>query len=212
MPSYQTTQSMTSFYGYLVFAEAALLARNDTEGLAKAVTRHLAQFAGLHEEELELWRLSQQVAARVRIGDQVLDEALRGVQVDVLGEVKQDRSKPAYQNMFKDGLGELIKYGIDQQVKVVREVLGLLEAKEAPYSAALVKAHAPKLKAAIKQAEEAIAARDALAIKQTLHQNKAQAWKQDANAVFMAVEGDLLKLASGLGEKKAWTRAFFAGR
>lgn len=212
MPSYQTSQSTTSFYGYLVFAEAALLARKDTEALATSVTRHLAQFNGLHEDELELWRQSQQVAARVRIGDQVLDGALREVQVDVLGEVKQDRSKPAYQNMFKDGLGELIKYGIDQQVKVVREVLGLLEAKDAPYSAALIKAHAPKLKAAIKQAEEAITARDALAIKQTHHQNKAQAWKQDANAVFMAVEGELLKVAAGLGEKKAWARAFFAGR
>ena len=200
---------LISFFGALIFTESALLAGEGTAALAGPVTGLVAGFEGLHAEELAEEREAQQVLARMRIGDLYVDRRLRGLQVDLLAEVKQERGKLAYKQMFGEGIAEVIKYGLDRQVVEARRILALLEGKDAPYSAALVKAHAPALKEAIELGDQILKERDAHAVKQAHLRIKLQAWKADCNTVFLAVEGELLKLASAQGEKRAWTKNFF---
>ncbi len=209
MPSYAITSGLTTFWEMLVHAAAALEA-NEQAALAAEVERHLEGFEPLHKAELEMLKALRKVLARMKVGDMRLDRALRDLQTDLLAEVKQKREAPAYAALFDGSITEVVKYALAQQIEVAKEKHRVLTGSKELYSAAFVEAQAPRLLAAIQFGEAIVEARRAHEVAHADHRLRAEDWKRGANAVLMAVEGELLKVASASGEPRAWVKNFFA--
>ena len=208
MISHKLTFSLTNFWEILTYTEAALEANDDTKALAKPVTRHIAGFKPLHEEELEAGRQRRKIEALVAVANLALDHSLTTLHKELLGEVKQDRESAAFVRLFADPLSEQVRFGLAQQLEVNREALRQLEGADSLYSKPFVKAQAAQLKAAIKSGEAALAARQQHEIKQADLRLRLEDWKQDANTVLTAVESALNNHAAERKLGKKWPKTF----
>jgi hypothetical protein len=208
MPNHKTSLSLTSFWERLIYTEAALEAEPAVVGLVGPVTTHIAGFKALHDEELEAARMTRKIEARVAVANLALDGALTLTHNALLGEVQQDRTAAAFVRMFPEPLSVQIRYGLEQQIKIVSAALRQMTDSKDLYSAAFIKAHSASFKAAIAQGEAALEARRAHEIKLADLRLRLEDWKQDTNAVLTAVEGQL-KTHGALHKKGAmWYKAF----
>jgi hypothetical protein len=213
MINHKQTNSLTTFWELLIYTETRLQENKLTEHLAPPVTKHIDGFHPLHKEELEAARQTRRVEAQVADANMELDASLTELHNALLGEVKQDRSAPAFTRMFPNPLSEQVRFGLAQQLEVQRAALRTLEGADNLYSAALIKEHAPHVKAAIRKAEAAISARQDNEVKLANLRARLHDWKSDANVVLTAVKAELEKIASvnkKLGGKK-WVKSFFLG-
>lgn len=126
-------------------------------------------------------RQTRKIEAQASGANVGLDVSLTQLHNALLSEVKQDRSALAFTRMFPDPLSEQIRYGLVEQLEVHRAALRTLEGADKLYSAAFIKAQTPHLKAAIRKAEAAVAARQAHEIKLANLRMRINDWKADAN-------------------------------
>jgi hypothetical protein len=204
-----TDHSLVSFYGGLVYAEGALMADELTASLAGPVTACIVGFEPLNNAELALFRQGKKLGARRAAANRRLDDGLRALQTDLLGEVKQDTRSEAYKRLFEEGIREATKPAMDRQIEIAQEKVAVLIGSGALYSEALIEEHGPKLKALIAEGEQVAKDQQAYEIAAADLRVKTTAWKEEANAVLLSAEGELLKIAAARKEKRAWVNTFF---
>ncbi len=204
-----TDHSLVSFYGGLVYTESALMADELTASLAGPVTACITGFEPLNNAELALFRQGKRLGARRAAVNRRLDDGLRALQTDLLGEVKQDKKGEAYKRLFEEGIKEATAPRMDEQIEVAQEKVAVLSGSGALYSAALVGEHVPKLEALIAEGKQVQEDQQAYEIAAADLRVKTTAWKEEANAVLLSAEGELLKIAAARKEKRAWVNTFF---
>lgn len=212
MINYKQSNSLTTFWGFEIYTESRLQEDELTQHLAPPVTKHIDTFHPLHQEELEADRQTRKVEAQAAGANLAMDVSLTTLHNDLLAEVTQDRSALAFTRMFPDPLSAQIRFGLVEQLEVNRAALRTLEGADKLYSAAFIKAQTPHLKAAIRKAEAAVAARQAHEIKLANLRTRINDWKYNANVILTGVKAELEKMASAdkkLGGKK-WVKSFFS--
>jgi hypothetical protein len=208
MPNHKTSLSLTSFWEHLIYTEGALEAVPEVAHLVGPVTAQQGGFKALHDEELEAARATRKVEALVAVANLVLDGALTQTHNALLGEVQQDRTAAAFVRMFPEPISVQIRYGLEQQIKILTAARRQLTDSKDLYSAAFIKTHSASLKAAIAQGDAALEARRAHEIKLADLRLRLEDWKQDTNAVLTAVEGELKTHGANNKKGAKWHKAF----
>jgi len=120
---------------------AALKAHPQTAVLAPPVAEARSKLLGLYTARIAAEERSTEGLAVLRCFDAELDERLRTVELAVLGEVKKDRTNPAYRQAFPKGLTAMLALRGTEQARAVRVLIGVLRESFAP----IAQAHAEAL-------------------------------------------------------------------
>jgi len=209
MGKLKSDSALMVYYEVVVFTEAALEAYEPVAALAAPVTLLLGSFEALYGAQLAMVRTTQKLGARVRVGNMRLKEALRELQRDVLGEVRQDRAAPAYELLFKENIAQTVRYGLDEQIKVAELMRGTLVASSDRYTAALVERHEAALGALIGRGEALVDERRTHEARVSGLRLEVKAWKEEASVALRVVEGELTTFAAKNRQTRAWVRMFF---
>lgn len=210
MINHKLTNSLRTFWGWLIYTEATLEANEGTRHLSGGVTAHIEGFKPLHDAELEAERQTRKVEAQIAIANLALDQSLTRLHNGLLKAVDLDRQAAPFKRIFADPLSEQTRYGLVEQLHVNRGALQQLEGAEMLYAEEFINAHTPHMRAAIALGEAASEARLTHEIKLADLRLRINDWKQDTNTVLTAVESALNNIASKekLGSK--WPKTFLA--
>ncbi len=210
MRTIQLSRSILFFWQQLIFLEAALLANDETKHLAAPVTALLDSFTNLQGIDLGTQRALIQALARAAVADNNIDEGIREVHNNTLHLVSQDRKRDEFTTLFSGSIGKIIRYALKRQIELTVELIDNLAL--------------PLFKQTFRDTQLGILqplidkGKDVLKARRTAEHERLSArldikdWKREANAVQLAVYGELLAIAAATGRKKSWANVFFPTR
>jgi hypothetical protein len=192
-------------------ADALALAGEDGDkavgALAGPTEKLLKSWETLDIERRARRRAVGKAHALVRRRDMQADKVVIDLHNDVLSAVKQDRDTPLFRRLFPDPLSTVVRMSLESELPELRALSLKLAEEETPGS--LRKAHTKALDEAIKQGETAVRAREEAFAAAGRTSARIAAWREDANAVLLGVEGALKQIASQRKLDTDWVDAFF---
>jgi hypothetical protein len=202
------SHSLFSHWESLVYTEAALLADERTAPLAAPITEHLETFGSVLDVDMTTRRAGVQANARCSVRDMSLDEVIRDVQSTSLFEVRQDRSAPSYKALFKEAISQIVRHALKRQVEVGQRLLENLGLSVVPEQ---VRAKGPALKTALDQGRAVLDERRTAEVGRAEARITIAEWKEESNALRLAVYSQLLALAAKERLGRSWPEGFFPG-
>jgi hypothetical protein len=201
------SSSILKFWQDLVFLEAALLADDETKHLAAVITPVLDEFPVILQRDLDTRRGVIQTNARAFVADTRIDDTIRGLFSAVLALVQQNRKRPEFTTLFATHIGDVVRHALRKQIDVAKELADKLAMKIFPDG--LRTSQTKALAAVIKRGKAVLEEVRKAEFARVEGRLDIRTWKEEANAVRLAVYGQLLQLAAKTGRGKAWAEGFF---
>jgi hypothetical protein len=116
----ETDESLDEVWDMLTWEEARLLKDENAKDLAPEVSEHLERWAQVNAGQRAAWRAEIIAAAGVSAGDDELDDTIDEIDSHLL-HIERDRTALRYKRYFKRPRGEIVRYGLESQLGIVRE-------------------------------------------------------------------------------------------
>jgi hypothetical protein len=204
--------SWSDSYDYVTYvADAIALAAADGDAevaaIAASIDKVVTAWETLDAERRAKRRAQSRANALVRRRDVQADGIVDALHNDTLAMVKLDRQAPLFKRFFPVPVHLVVRLALGSELPELRKLALKLDDPETP--AALKSAHQPPLASIIDQGQKAIEGREQAYADAGRTGARIAAWKEDANAALLGVEGTLKKIA---GERRLgadWVEAFF---
>lgn len=154
-PFFDANASLDTTREELKWLSRRLRRHKRAHDLADRVDPLLAEWPGLHAQQLDHWDAQLDAQVDVTLADEALDDAVDAFHADVLASVGNDRASARYRAWFKLPPNELKRFVLGAELETVRAWITMLDAE----TDASLTAHRPGFVARVKVADEAVAAR-----------------------------------------------------
>lgn len=201
-----TSASLFRHWESLIFTEAALLADERSAVLAAPLTEHLDRFSEILGVDMTTRRARTQAYARSSIADAGIDGAIRTVQSAALYASGQDRKAPGFVALFKEHIGAVVRHALAKQIEVGQTLLDRLGLSVV---AEEVRALGPTLEATLTKGRSVLEERRGALLGRAQARITIDEWKDESNALRLAVHAQLTELAAKQRLGRDWPEAFF---
>ncbi|MSP61745.1 MAG: hypothetical protein EXR72_15705 [Myxococcales bacterium] len=179
----------------------------DAAALASGVETILQRGELLHVEKRLRHREILHANALVRRRALQADERITAIRNGALAEVNFDRGHPVFVRLFPEALTPFLRVGLASKLPELRRLDGTLSEPETPET--LREAHRPPLAETIERGDGALKAREEAQLAAGRTGARIGAWRDDANAVLLGIEGALKTLAAARRSGRDWVDSFF---
>lgn len=207
MRTLSASSSVLVYWQNLVFLEAALLADPETKDLAALVTPVLNQFQTVLQIDLDTRRAIVQASARAFVADADIDDRIRRLHSGMLNYVGQNRKDPAFTTLFSTNISDVVRHALKKQIEVAVELTDKLAIKIYPDD--LRTTHTKAITTSVKRGKVVLDEVRKAENARTEGRLDIRTWKEEINALRLAVYGQLLALSAKSGRGKPWAEGFF---
>lgn len=181
----------------------------ELKALAKPVAKLLEQEAPLLIAHRKARRATIRANARVRTANGILDDHIRELAKDALGEVRQDRSAPLYVELFPSAPNDIISLSLEPEIPEIERIVTVLARNTTP--ASLRKAWQKRLVDDVVLGNAALAERKAAATATSDAFATTSRWIEACDRARRAIDGALTTHAAEHGLPSDFNDRFFPG-